>query len=243
MILSPAPRRSWLLIVGLLFAHNSLLAQTLTVTGHVTVEGSAARARPTNNSGAVVWLTPLGETELQAKAALGPFKLVQKNKQFIPHVLVVPVGAVVEFPNHDPFFHNVFSLFDGKRFDLGLYEAGTTRNVHFNAPGISYIFCNIHPAMSAVVITTKAPYYAISNAAGDITIDDVPPGRYQLSIWQERCLPDLLRSLSRAVVVSPTSSSLGELRLAESGNLLKHKNLYGLDYELAAPQDSTYAQP
>ena len=65
------------------------------------------------------------------------------------------MGAVVQFPNHDPFFHNVFSLFEGKRFDLGLYEAGSSRNVSFDRPGISYIFCNIHAEMSAVVIACR----------------------------------------------------------------------------------------
>jgi len=65
-------------------------------------------------------------------------------------VLVVPVGSVVDFPNHDPFFHNVFSLFDGKRFDLGLYEAGATNSVRFDRLGVSFLFCNIHPEMSAV---------------------------------------------------------------------------------------------
>jgi len=236
------------LLLILFLAHGRLLAQALTVTVHVTLDPPSGKARTVNNSGAVVWLNPLDEairpSGTRAAGATGPFRLVQKNKRFTPHVLVVPVGAVVEFPNHDPFFHNVFSLFDGKRFDLGLYESGSTRTVQFNAPGISYIFCNIHPSMSAVVIAIKAPYYAISNAAGDIAIDNVPSGRYQINVWQERCLPDVLRRLSREVVVSPSSPSLGELHLAESGNLLKHKNLYGQDYELGTPSsDSTYTQP
>jgi len=248
MILSPARDRLCLpsLAALLLLAHGRLLAQAVTVTVHVTLDPPPGKARKADNSGAVVWLNPLdeGARSVPAKAPGGPFRLVQKNKRFTPHVLVVPAGAVVEFPNHDPFFHNVFSLFDGKRFDLGLYESGSTRTVQFNAPGISYIFCNIHPSMSAVVITTKGPYYAISNAAGDVAITGVPPGRYQLNIWQERCLPDVLRKLCREVVVSPSSSSLGELHLPESGNLLQHKNLYGLDYEPASPySDSTYAEP
>ena len=81
-------------------------------------------------------------------------------------MLVVPVGSVVAFPNRDPFFHNVFSLFEGKRFDLGLYEAGSTRDVLFDKPGVSYIFCNIHAEMSAVVI-----------ARGDSLLWDLRPAR------------------------------------------------------------------
>ena len=108
---------------------------------------------------------------------------MQKNKSFHPSLLVIPVGGKVEFPNHDPFFHNVFSLFEGKRFDLGLYESGTTRFVQFDKPGVSFIFCNIHAEMSAVVIALATPYYAISDSRGDLSIPNVPPGRYELQVF------------------------------------------------------------
>jgi len=88
---------------------------------------------------AVIWLNPLHEAASQPIAP-GSFTLLQKNKMFTPHLLVVPVGSSVAFPNADPFFHNVFSLFDGRRFDLGLYEAGSTRSVVFSREGVSYIF-------------------------------------------------------------------------------------------------------
>src|SRR6202049_3559614 len=134
----------------------------------------------------VVWLTPIGTTpapqSVRQKASEIP-QLVQKDKSFQPSLLVIPAGGKVEFPNRDPFFHNVFSLFDGKRFDLGLYESGTTRFVQFDKPGISFIFCNIHPQMSAVVISLDTPYYAISDGNGDISIKDVAPGRYQMHVF------------------------------------------------------------
>src|SRR6266566_5842099 len=78
----------------------------------------------------------------------------------------------------------------GKRFDLGLYEAGTSHAVTFDAPGICYIFCNIHPEMSAVVVVTGSPYYAISDPAGKFSIPNVPPGIYSLSVWHERGKPE-----------------------------------------------------
>src|SRR5215470_18739814 len=161
-------------------------AQT-TVRGRIELEGArhSRKAVPTT----VVWLTPLNVTGAVPKTdpATG-FRLVQKNKSFDPHVLVVPVGTVVEFPNHDPFFHNVFSLFEGKRFDLGLYEAGSTRNVTFDRPGISYIFCNIHAEMSAVVIALQTPYFGVSNAKGELVIPQVAPGHYTLHMWYEAAL-------------------------------------------------------
>jgi len=236
------------LFIGLWLAPGILFAQGMTVTGHAILIAPADRGNAADNSNAVVWLTPLnpsiGSPDAHAETASSRYRLVQKNKRFTPHVLVVPVGAVVEFPNYDPFFHNVFSLFDGKRFDLGLYEAGTTRKVSFNSPGFSYIFCNIHPEMAAVVFATKTPYYAISNAAGEIAIPNVPAGRYQLNVWSERSFPDALKSLSREVMVSSSSSSLGELRLPQSADLLSnHKNKYGRDYDPTAPSNPIYDQP
>src|SRR5216110_2088309 len=154
-------------------------------------------------SGVAVWLVPTGDTPaVQAAQSNTHPRLVQKGKMFQPHVLVVPVGSVVEFPNRDPFFHNVFSLFEGKRFDLGLYEAGTTRNVSFDRPGISYIFCNIHPDMSAVVVAVETPYYGVSDQRGQIVIPNVPVGRYVLHVWYEAVLPETLSSLARDVTIS-----------------------------------------
>ena len=142
---------SALLLGCALVAH----AQDFNVTAQIEIvsEGQA-RTNKKDRSNVVVWLNPLDDHALRAVSdavPAQPTRLVQKDKKFIPHLLVVPAGTAVEFPNHDPFFHNVFSLFEGKRFDLGLYEAGTTRLVRFDRVGISYIFCNIHPEMNAVV--------------------------------------------------------------------------------------------
>jgi len=93
--------------------------------------------RVKNASNAVIWLTPLGGTPAEPPVQTTIPKLEQRDKSFHPALVVVPVGGKVEFPNHDPFFHNVFSLYEGKRFDLGLYESGTTRFVQFDRPGIS----------------------------------------------------------------------------------------------------------
>ena len=131
-------------------------------------------------SQAVIWLNPVGGAPSEPPRQQQVPKLIQKDKAFHPPLLVIPVGGKVEFPNHDPFFHNVFSLFEGKRFDLGLYESGTTRFVEFDKPGISYIFCNIHAQMSAVVIALNTPYYAVSDKGGEINIVNVLFGRYEL---------------------------------------------------------------
>ena len=198
----------------------------------------------TNASRAVVWLTPIGATvDSPRQEATQIPQLVQKNKSFQPSLLVIPVGGKVEFPNHDPFFHNVFSLFEGKRFDLGLYESGTTRFVQFDKPGVSFIFCNIHEQMSAVVIALATPYYAISDARGDVTIPNVPPGRYQLQFFHSSVAPDALRTLSREITVAPGDTSLGSFILAETDVTVAHKNKYGRDYDRPDPNSPAYARP
>jgi plastocyanin len=196
-------------------------------------------------SGAVVWLTRIGGPQ----PALPPQKdseipkLVQKNKAFHPSLVVVPVGGKVEFPNHDPFFHNVFSLYEGKRFDLGLYESGTTQFVQFDKPGVSYIFCNIHAEMNAVVVALNTPYYAISDTHGTVTIPDVPRGRYQLQVFHAAVPPEQLRTLTQEVTATSGVVSVGTLELVESGLELAHKNKYGQDYDRPDPDNPAYARP
>ena len=183
----------------------------------------------------MVWLTPLDASASTASAPTQHYRLVQKNKQFEPHLLVIPVGTQVEFPNKDPFFHNVFSLYKGKRFDLGLYEAGESKTVRFDKPGISFIFCNIHPEMSAVVLAMATPYYSVSNAAGELKIPNVPYGRYKMEVWYERTSNEALAALAREITISG-DASVGPIVIPETiEGPLQHKNKFGKDYDKSAP--------
>jgi plastocyanin len=216
-------------------------AQEVTLTGRVELLSGSNAAKSHEEGNVVVWLVPVSGAAKHAAFHPAPNpRLVQRNKSFEPHVLVVPVGSVVAFPNRDPFFHNVFSLFEGKRFDLGLYEAGSSRDVHFDKPGISYIFCNIHPEMSAVVVALDTPYYGVSDSRGQVVIANVPSGKYALRVWYEAALPETLKAMSREVTVSEASSTLGVLRLAEANLPSAHKNLYGRDYDSPAPASPAY---
>ena len=225
-------------------------ATTTMVRGRVEIIGAASGGKTRHGTvpSTVVWLTPMTgpgseiTTAPPPNSAANP-RLVQKNKSFEPHILVVPAGSMVEFPNRDPFFHNVFSLFEGKRFDLGLYEAGTTRMVRFDRPGISYIFCNIHPEMSAVVITIATPLYAISNQDGQLSLAGVPYGRYMLHIWSEGMGPENAQPLTREITIAENASSLGVIRVPEAtGQSMAHKNKYGREYDEPTPNNSVYEQ-
>jgi hypothetical protein len=208
----------------------------LTVTGTVSIARGNSGTGKLDISNAVIWLKPVGGG-YRPGSGKGPpnrphFKMLQEHKRFEPHVLAVPVGSVIEFPNLDPFLHNVFSMFEGKRFDLGLYEAGTSHSVTFDSSGICYIFCNIHPEMSAAVVVIDSPYYATSNRAGQFSIANVVPGNYLLNVWHERGKPEKATDYPRAITISAETTSLGTIRLVDAGELLaNHKNKYGHDYE------------
>ena len=129
----------------------------------------------------VIWL------EAPNAPATSPTQKVvldQRNVNFYPHVLAVRVGTSVEFPNNDRVFHNVFSFRDGKRFDLGLYPIGTVRRVAFDQPGLSRVFCNIHPNMAAYVMAVDSPYFGVSDDDGRFTLPSVPPGTYTYHAWR-----------------------------------------------------------
>jgi plastocyanin len=110
-------------------------------------------------------------------------RLMQRDTSFRPPVLVVPVGTAVEFPNGDPFFHNVFSYSAAKRFDLGRYPRGESRTVVFDRAGIVKVYCEIHQWMRSAVLVVENPFHAQVDADGSFAIAGVPPGRYRLAVW------------------------------------------------------------
>jgi plastocyanin len=182
--------------------------------------------------GVVLWLMPAKETREPETTSGRRRSLEQRNKRFIPHVMAIQVGTAVDFPNDDPFFHNVFSLYDGKPFDLGLYARGESRSVRFDRPGISFVFCNIHPQMSAVIVTVDTPYFAVSNPDGKYSIRHVPTGTYELRLWHERSDEKQLAARSRTLNLDMSVVDLGVIPLDEAGYISRtHKNKYGLDYE------------
>lgn len=207
-----------------------------TVSGTIGLTSPVGRTgrvtAPADRSGVVVWLMPVGAPpRIRPAAAARPrFRMVQRGKRFVPRVLVVPVGSVVDFPNFDPIFHNVFSLFEGKRFDLGLYESGSARSVTFASPGVSHVFCNIHPDMSAIVAAVDTDHFAVSAPNGTFSIDRVPAGRYRLNVWHDRFTLGNASTYPRDIVVPDGGMMLGELPFSDNGALPAHTNKFGHSY-------------
>jgi plastocyanin len=214
--------------IAVLSLASALCAASL--PGRVRIGDSSNPHQPGKSdlTGVVVWLSPAAGQS----APLLPKHVVmlQKNKMFTPHVLPIAAGSTVEFPNADPIFHNAFSNFNGQIFDIGLYPPGSTRSVVFARPGIVRVFCNIHPAMSAVIIVIDSPFFTTTARDGSFSFLDVPPGSYSLHFFHERATTETLNSLTRTVNV-PAISSLGTVVISETGYLpMPHKNKYGNDY-------------
>jgi plastocyanin len=227
----------WLLLTGL--SVQPLHGQGVEVSAKILMSAPSQsttkkHTESPRTANVVVWLSPLKSAAVPPvmPARQTSYRLVQKNKMFTPHLLVVPTGSQVEFPNQDPFFHNVFSLFNGQRFDLGLYESGTSRSVRFDREGVSYIFCNIHPEMGAIVLALSTPYYGVSGENGTVVLRNIPPGSYRLNIWSENGQPANPEVTERIVQVSTEPVHLGDLTLqAKTDPLANHKNKFGEDYQ------------
>lgn len=222
--------RAWVLV---LFAG---LAHAGTVAGSVDLKRA-------NRSGVVVWLEPSQPLPAPLPSPIH-LRMVQKDKKFQPHELVIRAGSTVDFPNADPIFHNAFSNFNGQIFDIGLYPPGKSRSIVFRNPGIVHVFCNIHPTMAAVIVVIETPYYAISDAAGRFAIGDVASGQYRLHVFSERSTPEALNAVSRIVSVREAGLVIPAISILEAGYIFSHhSNKYGKAYPPQSGSDSGYTIP
>jgi len=181
----------------------------------------ACSAGPSEDSNqVVVWLVPPKPGQVARLPTEPRYRIFQHHKMFEPRLLVVPAGSVVEFPNHDPWLHDVFSVSRSRRFDLGLYEAGAQKALTFDRTGVSYLFCNIHPEMMAIVLTVDSAYFGVSDKTGHISIGNVPPGRYVLHVWYENAAPQVLKGLQRTFFVRDDNRSMPTISIAPANEIL-----------------------
>src|SRR5579864_2287638 len=207
----------WRIFFSLAAAQVFLAGATVTGSVELTDQRDASMRKHKDYSGVVVWLEPLDSKARAAEPPPRKAEIVQKDKKFIPHILAVPVGTQVDFPNFDPIFHNAFSSFSGQPFDVGLYPPGTSRSVTFRRDGVVRVFCNIHQTMSAIIVVVKTPWYAVTNAQGGFQIAGVPPGDYRLRVFYERAPSDELKTLERKVTVDGDAVDLPPIVISEAG--------------------------
>ena len=222
------PRRAQLALC--LFLVTQLLpASQLRGQVELTNSKDPAVRRNRDYAGVVIWLEPAGRP-----APVPPLRhaeMKQQDKTFKPHVVAIPLGGTVDFPNLDPFFHNAFSNFSGQPFDIPLYAPGTTKSVTFRRPGIVRVFCNIHSLMSAIIAVLDTPWYVVTPETGQFHIDDIPPGEYQLHIFHERALPENLHFLERQITVPESGLTLPLISISETGYIpAPHPDKHGNPY-------------
>lgn len=164
--------------------------------------------------------------ELQMPNANGKEKIMQKGKQFSPRVLPIVMGGVVEFPNEDPFNHNVFSPTPEYKFDLDYYGTGKSKNVRFQKTGAVRVYCNIHSNMVADVLVVPNPYFAKTGKDGKFKISNIPAGKYTFVAWQPSGASE-----KRGIAIVDGKTININFDVEESVFSIKHKNKYGRAYE------------
>lgn len=175
--------------------------ETGTIAGHVTLSRVRGTPLPSNAyspravggpqsssspeiKNVVVYLTGI---TYRGALPVSRQQIAQEGETFIPRVLAITRGSTVDFPNGDPFFHNVFSLSSAASFNLGRYPKGQSRAREFTKPGLVKVFCQIHSHMSASILVLDHPYFAVPDAPGGaFTLPNVPPGTYTIVGWHER---------------------------------------------------------
>ncbi len=209
----------------------ALPASAATVSGKVSF--ISKRGQNPTVSETLVSLEPASGKVIKKSPAT--FQMMTRGKMLVPHVLAIPLGSTVEFPNDDPISHNLFSLSSSNSFDLGLYRKGSGKAHKFETPGLVNVYCNVHPNMSSVIHVLATPYYVFADAGGNYAITDVPPGKYRLVAWNE-----LGGQTDTPVEVSPAGAVSGSLSVTlDSRNYraTQHTNKLGKPYEAPSLRD------
>ena len=163
------------------FALPSMIAAQ-TVSGRVVLKETPGETT-SDLANAVVYLVPRNGV---ARSNEKKIEMAMDGRQFSPRVIVVTPGSTVQYPNKDPFSHNIFSTAAGAAFDLGVYGSGPGKATQFKKPGAYPVYCNIHAKMTAYVVVVNTPWNVQPTADGRWSLASVPAGKYELHVWHER---------------------------------------------------------
>ncbi len=205
--------------------------QASSLVGTIALIGAAERVA--QQAETVVWIPGLGGAGGTVPAQL---TMESREKRFAPHVVAVPRGGMVAFPNADPIYHNVFSMSPGNAFDLGLYRKGAARSVLFRKAGLVRVYCNIHPEMTGYVMVIDGSAFAVTGRDGGYRIASIPPGRHTVRAWNE-----VGGEISAVLDFAPGRATTWDLSLDGSNyRPLPHKNKRGQDYPPATQDVDRY---
>lgn len=224
VFISSPSRISPILASMLLLAIGELDAQGV-VSGQLSIQERAG-ARTTDLSSAVVWLQASG---VARSAPPSTVQIVMESRQYVPRVRVVTTGSRVDFPNQDPFRHNVFSKSGPGEFDLGLFGRGESRGARFDRPGVYPVFCNIHARMLAFVVAVATPYVTQAGSDGRFSLTGIPDGEYTLHVWHDRG-----GEHQRKINIAGSGTTDVNVQLdARSYRFVQHRNKFGQEYTAA----------
>jgi plastocyanin len=164
---------------------------------------------------AVVTVASVHGAPAPRRAAPPPAIMDQRDRAFVPRVLVVGVGTSVEFPNNDSVSHQVYSFSAAKTFQLPLYKGTRHPPVLFDHEGLVVLGCNIHDQMTGYIVVTAAPFFGMTDAAGSYRAGSVPEGDYDVTLWSP-LIADPAATLTRRVHVAATGATEVSVQLAQA---------------------------
>ena len=215
-------------VVGLVGLLSVAAWQAPRVSGRIAILEKDNKPSPDLEDAVLYLEGPPSASAAPARRAPVTVEIAITDKVYAPHVVVVPVGSTVRFPNHDPFNHNVFSVSEPNAFDLGLYGRGETKSHTFTQPGLVRVYCNVHPRMVAYVHVMANRYYTQPGADGSFAIDNVPAGRYRVHVWHERIPAEVVKDAGPDMQI--------ELN-ARRYRWEPHRNKYGRNYPTNAGRE------
>jgi plastocyanin len=213
--------------IALLAALVQPLAHAAPPAGRVvgTIKLTEADGKAASASEVIIYITGFPEPPAGTTA-----KIEQKGRRFVPDLVAITVGDKVEFPNRDPFLHNVFSQSPPRKFDLGSFKKDETKDRQFTNPGVVEVYCNIHPEMAATILVVPNRRHTRAGADGRFAIDGVPPGTWTVWAYTRRAP----KPVSAKVTVTSGADATVDLALAR-GAEQPHANKYGEKYRPEKP--------
>jgi plastocyanin len=213
--------RVYAFLITFLFS-LSLFASDVSGTVEVILKGDNKK---TDLSSVIVYLDAASpEFKVPAESVKKNYSMETKNKQITPHVLAVPSGAGVQFPNFDSIYHNLFSVSAPNQFDLGIYKGGDSKTQVFQNPGIVKVFCNVHPQMSATIVVSTTPYSTVADAKGNFDLGQIPGGVYDVKAYSDE------GQTTERIQVGDVPQKVQLTIDARNFKKLRHKNKFGKDY-------------
>jgi plastocyanin len=193
-----------------------------------TVKVTEADGKPASNADVIIYI--VGFADPAGTRAGPPVKIEQKGRKFVPDLVAITVGDKVVFPNVDSFLHNVFSQSGTRKFDLGSFKKGDSKEKEFPSPGVVDVYCNIHPEMAATILVLPNRLHTRSGADGTFVLEGVPPGNWTLFAYTRRAAKPVSAKI-RVISEGDTEVELALQRGAEP----PHLNKYGEQYRKEGP--------